>query len=517
MVADAEFCISPFLLLYAAPMKTMLGLPDYLDMEWFLDQDASPDGWVAAKRDRAWGVAASEAGVQDEWFPAFWLARRREEASGILPSSLYRRFRAGTAWCFCVLALFAGIGVVRALLAYSGTSPINVAVFLLVAVVPPCILCVVSLLALFWTGAPWRGQWSFLALVVRHGTRIPGLPRQASFVRAVLTGQQRYGRVVLLDGMRLSHLAGVAFSVGMLLCFLLSVVTTDLAFGWQSTLEMGPAGVRRVVAGLALPWSWVPGLREAVPTLAEIEGSRIVLKDGIAALGNADLAAWWPFLGMCLMVYALFPRLGLAFWTHRQFMRREAALTHPGLARIVDRMRAPLLRSTGRGEEKEADPLPVVADGSEPIAPAPRASDAVLPGQDACMVLFPRELEGRISLDELGTLARRVSGYPVARFVPLNLGEDDVPAVLFVEKKAYRERIVVLVEAWQPPIREVLVAMRSLALDGAPEWGVQAVLVGRPEAGNWLAPPSETEVRVWADAVERLAPARVELFPVGRE
>jgi hypothetical protein len=37
---------------------------------------------------------------------------------------------------------------------------------------------------------------------------------------------------------------------------------------------------------LALPWSWLPAQWGLTPTLAQIEGSRIVLKEGISDSGQ---------------------------------------------------------------------------------------------------------------------------------------------------------------------------------------------------------------------------------------
>jgi hypothetical protein len=75
-----------------------------------------------------------------------------------------------------------------------------------------------------------------------------------------------------------------------------------------------------------------------------------------------------------------------------------------------------------------------------------------------------------------------------------------------------RERYIVLVEAWQPPIRENLPAIEMLARDEAGGRSLTLVLCGRPAGGRWLTAPSEVDREVWTAAVERLAPLRIDIF-----
>ena len=219
------------------------------------------------------------------------------------------------------------------------------------------------------------------------------------------------------------------------------MAVTDLAFGWQSTLRVGAEGMGAVVSLLALPWSWLPPQWGLVPDLAQIEGSRIVLKDGIAALASADLAAWWPFLAMCLLLYAVLPRLVLLSLTHSCLRRLEREGVHPDLARIADRMRSPLVGGSEAGESVHA-PLPVA------------------------------------------TTQGGVQGRPV--------------------------------EAWQPPIRESLRALKLLGEEGGEPRSLALILAGRPAAGNWLTIPAQADLEAWTEALERLRPLRIDIFGAAR-
>ncbi len=73
---------------------------------------------------------------------------------------------------------------------------------------------------------------------------------------------------------------------------------------------------------------------------------------------------------------------------------------------------------------------------------------------------------------------------------------------------------MLVVEAWQPPIREALLAVAALGRDNEAGRSVHAALVGRPAGGTWLTAPTDTERRVWTEALARLAPLRIPVFAV---
>jgi hypothetical protein len=294
---------------------------------------------------------------------------------------------------------------------------------------------------------------------------------------------------------------------------MVSVAVTDLAFGWQSTLQVGAQGMHGLVSTLALPWSWLPAHWGLAPSLSQIEGSRIILKDGISTLANADLIAWWPFLSMCILSYALLPRLLLVVLANRALRRVERDFVHPDLGRIVDRMRAPRLGSATTGE-RASTPLPL--GGSPDRKDAESAVASAAGGEVGCVLLLPPELQGRIGNEALGELALRVCGYPLSRVFPVELDAEEIRQLL-AECAGFawtggHERFVVLIEGWQPPIRENLQALNFLGLEGGRSRSLTLVLAGRPAGGNWLTAPSGSEQEMWTEAVARLAPLRVDIF-----
>lgn len=504
------FCQQACVLVRLLVMKHGMQLDDYLDLEWFLEKDRILAPGEILDRDRKIGLAAKAGAVPPKLHAAYWLEHRRDADAGGLPSRSLSLALVALRLVFAVGGLLAGISLVRALLLYSGVEPVNVSVFLLLAVFPQAGLSLLGAGLLAFRGLRRNEFRVPLRFVFNFLWRRPGsLSPQAGFVRSLFLQRGWPARMLGWESLRLMHLGGACLALGSLAGLAVSVAVTDLAFGWQSTLQVGAQGMHSLVSTLSAPWSWLPATWGLTPTLVQIEGSRIILKDGIEALASADLVAWWPFLCMCLVVYALLPRFLLLVSAHWMLRRVEQRFVHPDLGRIIDRMQSPLLGSASAGEAPSA-PLPL---GLKPASAAEHSG--LKPGSEVgCVLVLPPELVGRIGDDLLIDLTQRVCGYPAGRIISATLDQDGVRQMLDdcagLDWVGGFERFVVLVEAWQPPIRENLQALTLLGQ----EEGRRLILVfcGRPSGGNWLTAPDDAEREVWGDAVARLAPLRVDIF-----
>lgn len=66
-------------------------------------------------------------------------------------------------------------------------------------------------------------------------------------------------------------------------------------------------------------------------------------------------------------------------------------------------------------------------------------------------------------------------------------------------------RIVLLEEAWQPPIAEKLAGLRALREATGADVRLVVTLVGRPSAGELLTPVKPSDLRVWQERLQALA------------
>jgi hypothetical protein len=257
----------------------------------------------------------------------------------------------------------------------------------------------------------------------------------------------------------------------------------------------------------------------AYPTEAQIRGSQFVYKEGIAQLASPDMTAWWPFLLLAILVYGLLPRLLLLAGTAAAQKRDLNALSfaHAACDRLLLSMQTPRIETASRRYAKP----PVRMDGRSPAEPdaasepaSPRAADAA----EEAVVFAPEEIDGSLADDELAeTLSRRL-GLALSLRVPARMDPAaDMEALqgLPAGREGGVLRLILVQEAWQPPIRELLSwisAMRSAAPETA---GLIVGLIGKPGADSLLTPPAETDRLIWANAVDRIGDPYIRVEVLG--
>ena len=205
-----------------------------------------------------------------------------------------------------VLGFFTGF----ALLSYSGSEPVNVIYLLLVMVGLPLLSMGLSLLSLF-TGNIGANFFSHFSPLYYLEKVISFLPFAKKIDFSALPFSATLTKWIFLQRLQLFSFL---FALGLFLALVLIVISKDIAFAWSSTLEIDPIAFQSVLALLATPWqSFFPS---AVPSLELIEVShyfRLGDKLDPNMVQNADkLGAWWKFLAMATLTYALVLRL--LFW-----------------------------------------------------------------------------------------------------------------------------------------------------------------------------------------------------------
>jgi len=280
-----------------------------------------------------------------------------------------------------LLGFFTGVGVASTLLRYDGTHPVNVAWYLLVLVLLQVLLAITAMGA--WTLRRSKPIKTTIedASLLSHLIR-PVLSRVADWIRrqrlAHLAPEVRdrakakagllqshyalYGPASYLPILIVAQVFGIGFNLGAISATVALEWFSDLAFGWGSALDVQPQTIHDIVRLIALPWSWAFGEGLGYPTLGQIAGSRISLKDPLYVLSAADLRAWRWFLVLALVSYGLLPRLVLLALSLRTQARTLASLpfTHRRAQAVYARMLTPSLETS------------VSASGAGPQMPIPQ-------------------------------------------------------------------------------------------------------------------------------------------------
>jgi len=332
-----------------------------------------------------------------------------------------------------------------------------------------------------------------------------------------LMGRQNalYGSIFLWPVFILAQAFMVFFNIGLILAALLKLSITDLAFGWQSTLQPDPAEVHNIIQIISTPWSWLPS---ASPTIEQIEGSKIILKEGMAHLATTDLVSWWPFLCFALLFYGLLPRLLLLLFGIRQQIRavNRIDFSSSDCDRLIQKMQTPVMNAEGRSYVTQQAPPPEMLPESKIPAGELNTRDAL----GKAIVLVPEDIDDWCADNDLEERIADVLGLDVLVRIRCEM----TPARDMIEIKnilaenvgsTATTRLIFLQEAWQPPIREIITWIRNLRQTAGKNMGIIVGLVGKPSHGLTFTSPDDTDRVIWEQAINRLADPYIRIENLG--
>ncbi len=423
--------------------------------------------------DREVGLeAASRANESERLY--FWANKVLAEEQRAAAESYSTRVRAALL-VVVLLGFVLGVGSSYLVFAYDGSAPVNILGVLLAFVFIPLLLLLLTLFVML----PGRivGHITFLrdlrealqAISPGHiatliASRLPSnLSEKIDLAFIETSKRQRiWGTVERYLILFAGQVFAVWYFLGVLSASMYQVVTSDLAFGWSTTLEVEAAELQKVTEALSTPWGAMAP--HAVPRLELLRVSRFFrLGDGLPTgadgktVDPAVLGEWWPFLLLAIACYGLFPRLLLYAFLRgklRSVISRAANLL-PGADLVLQNMSSAIV-STAQdstfdesrlGEEESlqtvATELPV---GSCVIVrwAGNVEEHETLRQQFRSEGLLVHEIfraGGRVSLAEESKLPRLVSTV------------DSSNAILFVAN------------AWEPPTAELLDFLSELRLE----------------------------------------------------
>jgi len=520
----------------AMDMSPQRQIKDIIDLEFLFFIDASDEnesaGNIRAQRDRQIYLHRIETpggikhALSRRTLIRLWLDQRRKENrdSGrrmLFPGDLFQDIYRFLFYSLGVLGLITGTGLALSFLSYSGIEPLNISLYLSVLIfLQIFLLAVLILFALMkyanrsfrYRSMTYRVISRFLIKSALHfkrramknlsGTQRIGFETAINLVKGE---KQLYGSLFYWPVFILIQIFGVGFNLGAFFSTLLRVVGSDMAFGWQSTIQFSSDAVFRLVKLIAFPWAWLVPTEIAYPSLQQIEGSRIILKDGIHHLATPDLVSWWPFLCLAVFFYGLLPRLFLlvAGWSARSAILSRLEFKYSFCDQLLHRMKTPLVSTKGRVEKSGKQP---------PAATSPQAghqTDSAFgtfstPARES-ILLIPDDIFDACPDDPLNDIIYRRTGFSVTgkyriggndeteTAVSRHLGQKDKNGPCFT--------VLILQEAWQPPIREFLRSIQRIRKALGPEGGMAVVLIGKPAPESILTPVKREDWNIWRNKI----------------
>jgi hypothetical protein len=497
MSRGVRFCCAPRTRRYGIERVVSWKIPDIIDFEWFLAEDADVDEPTLRARDREifaqisrGADGARQFGSRQEIFRA-WLEARRKQVQQSLGDYFL------TAWqtlsLFSALAGGAlGMSVAAAvLLTYKGDEPVNVAWFFACTVGIQWLILAAALgiwllrrtTDLFDNFHPVRNLlagllWSMSAAL----DRLSGDRRE--HIRARIAGIRRRSEMFQLLAwplLMITQVFGVLFNIGVLAALLLPF-GRDVAFGWQSTLQTSPAAVYKLVSWIAAPWSFLPN---AHPTSEEVLQSRFSYSEGMTALASPATTSWWPFLFYATFFYGLLVRVVLLIWCGVGLRRALGRFSFDQASSnaLFRRLTGPVIRAHPETTRLEIPATPPVPNHNA--------------GGGTCLALVAKELD--LPEGEVETGLSQGFGWRLAKPVlPLRIDDpsgNETALARITREAPSLDGIAVLIGSRRAPIRAIaLVLQKVLKAAG----GKIEVLVLLAEKGT--APAAlEIQEKIWRD------------------
>lgn len=530
-------------------MKPLWTLADLIDLHFFFQSDEALrlrlGEEALAKRDRIIFLAKIEPqlgkaeAIPPRLLVRKWLENRRlqylqEKGQGgqVLPGAVWRELTALCRGLFFFIGLLAGIGLAQSFLLYSGAVALNVSSYLGLFVGLQVLILTLQGVFLLYRWLRRIPMESTLLYLLLGRLLLKGVDGVRRRLQRKMTGRQRLDLAGLAGAIHqrrelaalliwpvflLMQLAGVGFNLGVLGATLAKVAFADIAFGWQSSLQLSAGAVARLVHGLALPWSWA--LPQASPSLAQIEGSQMVLKEGVAHLATGALVSWWPFLCLAVAIYGLLPRLALLVLGLVQ-QRRALERLHfatLGIQPLLERMAAPRVDTRG------VSAAPAGCPSSSPFSPVDPGEPpagltsplAAVEGQAPCWLLIPEELEQDCPRALLLDLLRpRTGAAPIHWFCLSWPGPAEVERLAGLTGGAEPAGVLLLQEAWQPPLQETLTFLAQLRRVLGRAVPLTVVLIGRPSATTPFTPVIAEQLQIWSQKLRASGDPGLRVLPL---
>ncbi len=419
-------------------MKSDWTYRDLIDLTFFCSLDKEADQGQLHKRDRSIYLAENVEREEEDTKSLLhrWLRQRRSDVfadkGGKSPGTILRdALSLLTAFLLCV-GLISGMTAGVSFFSYSGTTPVNVFHFLFIFVfsqlalygfllfslllrllgrqqLPSVIVLLYGTLMTFFTTRIARPVLEKLSAERRHACE--------QTLGIIKRNRSSYGLIFYWPLFTLSQMVMLTFNTGLLAATLFRILTSDIAFGWQSTIQFTSPAIYKGVQILATPWSWLIPEHYGYPTLTEIEGSQIILKDGIYHLATRDLISWWPFLILCLISYTLFPRILLLLLSkyrqHRSLQDFKAR--SPESLRILQRMTTPRMSTQAVPVEPRTSVSGLSDDHQEqhPFSPTPDHLLTLLLPVDIKHLCTPEELIALLRRAGISSLIAMKSSSPI--------------------------------------------------------------------------------------------------------
>ncbi len=514
-------------------------IKDLIDLEYFLHGDETKSDESEDQKDRNIFLnhiqpllqkGKSSFSASRSTIIRYWLDERRNlERNDLGPKAKFPgdAFDEGyklSVYILIIIGLFSGSGLAMSFLtAYKGTEALNVFGYFGALVLMQIFLLFVMAFFYFLR----RSNRLFKSVSIVYPLLSAFLARMLSKLEEgtmnKLSAERRsnlkaaiglvkgkhiiYGSIFFWPIFLIAQIFGIAFNLGILAATILRVLISDLAFGWQSTVQFSSQAVYQLVKAVSLPWSWIISPPIAHPTLEQIQGTRMVLKEGIKPLATQDLVSWWPFLCLAVIFYGLLPRIVLFFVALIAKNRAIDKLDfrHAACDRLIMRLETPRISTSRRAYEGKPR-KPTVSDIQKTVIPKAEQNAALL--EDRVIALIPDDIFEQCADEEFKHKIQKTFGFRLWKKMKIGVDlEKDRKMLTELAGTQWENghpKVLMLQEAWQPPILEALSFIREMRATVAEKTIIAIALIGKPESKTIFTEVNDNDWKVWNQEIKKI-------------
>jgi hypothetical protein len=494
-----------------------LTITELFNLEVQMMKDHETDPSELRRRDRKIGQQLeSQKSNRRDLFLA-WL--KRVQAPGQpTPGQL---FESGYRWLgrlLLLLGLISGGGTAASILSYDGSKPVNVVNFLAVIIGIQLIMIFFFLLnslpKIIKKYIPGSGEfYNFIRELSYLFSRLMAkifehllsnqLNKLWTDLQRLKAKQKLYHSVEKWLAVGLTQRFGLAFNIGALATCLYLISFSDLAFAWNTTLDISSKTFHQAVRAISLPWSGL--IPEAVPSSELVEASRYFRLDSEYVNTPVEtnipkavvVGGWWSFLVLSLVCYGLIPRL-LIFITAK--LKLKSALSKIPLhtadfESLYDRLTRPLFETRAFNQEQILTEVALSSDSKSWLR---------LKGENCTVIQW-----GDLKVDEndLTNLIQQRFGWTIKNRLTggsLDYDGSNLRTIKFIENQKDSDPLLLLVESWEAPDAAITHFLNQLRNTISIDRHIVIGLINKNARQDWKS-PLMLEYQIWKNKIAELA------------